>query len=139
MGLCKCPKRKVTTQFCYEHRVNVCEHCVVLNHPRVSIISFLNSFDLQLNFLKSYFHLNKTIFIICLFIELKKFTFSVWYSHIYFGYRIVIIVLIVFCVKKNWLLTNVLDYVVTVSYLCYFIQFYLDQDIYHDMFMKYIP
>lgn len=36
MGLCRCPKRKVTTQFCYEHRVNVCESCMVENHPNVS-------------------------------------------------------------------------------------------------------
>ena len=35
MGLCKCPKRKVTNQFCFEHRVNVCEHCMVSNHPKV--------------------------------------------------------------------------------------------------------
>ncbi|XP_066906453.1 zinc finger protein-like 1 homolog [Halyomorpha halys] len=41
MGLCKCPKRKVTTQFCYEHRVNVCEYCVVLNHPRCVVQSYL--------------------------------------------------------------------------------------------------
>lgn len=36
MGLCKCPKRKVTNQFCFEHRVNVCEHCMVTNHSKVS-------------------------------------------------------------------------------------------------------
>lgn len=35
MGLCKCPKRRVTNQFCFEHRVNVCEHCMVTNHPKV--------------------------------------------------------------------------------------------------------
>ena len=38
MGLCKCPKKKVTTQFCFEHRVNVCEHCLVANHPKVSVL-----------------------------------------------------------------------------------------------------
>ena len=38
MGLCKCPKKKVTNQFCFEHRVNVCEHCLVSNHTRVSTI-----------------------------------------------------------------------------------------------------
>ncbi|CAN7995536.1 unnamed protein product [Ixodes hexagonus] len=37
MGLCKCPKKKVTNQFCYEHRVNVCEHCMVSQHPTASI------------------------------------------------------------------------------------------------------
>lgn len=36
MGLCKCPKRDVTNQFCYEHRVNVCENCMVKSHPKVS-------------------------------------------------------------------------------------------------------
>lgn len=36
MGLCKCPKRKVTNLFCFEHRVNVCEHCLVSNHNKVS-------------------------------------------------------------------------------------------------------
>ena len=35
MGLCKCPKRRVTNQFCFEHRVNVCEHCMVQKHPKV--------------------------------------------------------------------------------------------------------
>ncbi|XP_022910943.1 zinc finger protein-like 1 homolog [Onthophagus taurus] len=41
MGLCKCPKRKVTNQFCFEHRVNVCEHCMVTNHPKCIIQSYL--------------------------------------------------------------------------------------------------
>nr|BAN21232.1 zinc finger protein-like 1 homolog [Riptortus pedestris] len=41
MGLCKCPKRKVTNQFCYEHRVNVCEYCVVQNHPKCVVQSYL--------------------------------------------------------------------------------------------------
>ena len=36
MGLCKCPKKKVTNLFCFEHRVNVCENCLVANHQRVS-------------------------------------------------------------------------------------------------------
>lgn len=35
MGLCKCPKRKVTNLFCFEHRVNVCENCLVANHAKV--------------------------------------------------------------------------------------------------------
>lgn len=35
MGLCKCPKRRVTTLFCFEHRVNVCESCLVSAHPKV--------------------------------------------------------------------------------------------------------
>ncbi|XP_058808484.1 zinc finger protein-like 1 [Phymastichus coffea] len=41
MGLCKCPKRKVTNQFCFEHRVNVCEHCMVTNHPKCVIQSYI--------------------------------------------------------------------------------------------------
>ena len=39
MGLCKCPKRKVTNLFCYEHRVNVCEYCLVQNHSKVCYFS----------------------------------------------------------------------------------------------------
>lgn len=42
MGLCKCPKRKVTTLFCFEHRVNVCEHCLIENHPRCVVQTYLN-------------------------------------------------------------------------------------------------
>lgn len=43
MGLCKCPKRRVTNLFCFEHRVNVCEHCMVTNHPKVlyAIIQYI--------------------------------------------------------------------------------------------------
>ncbi|XP_006901518.1 PREDICTED: zinc finger protein-like 1 [Elephantulus edwardii] len=41
MGLCKCPKRKVTNLFCFEHRVNVCEHCMVANHTKCIIQSYL--------------------------------------------------------------------------------------------------
>merc|ERR1711990_695308 len=42
MGLCKCPKRKVTNLFCYEHRVNVCEYCLVQNHSKCIVQSYLN-------------------------------------------------------------------------------------------------
>ncbi|XP_042296460.1 zinc finger protein-like 1 [Sceloporus undulatus] len=41
MGLCKCPKRKVTNLFCFEHRVNVCEHCIVANHTKCIVQSYL--------------------------------------------------------------------------------------------------
>ncbi|XP_031620215.1 zinc finger protein-like 1 homolog [Contarinia nasturtii] len=41
MGLCKCPKRLVTNQFCFEHRVNVCEHCMVNSHPKCIIQSYI--------------------------------------------------------------------------------------------------
>ncbi|KAH8284371.1 hypothetical protein KR018_010609 [Drosophila ironensis] len=43
MGLCKCPKRLVTNQFCFEHRVNVCEHCMVQSHPKVHTSSHFYS------------------------------------------------------------------------------------------------
>uniref|UniRef100_U5EWY3 Zinc finger protein-like 1 homolog n=1 Tax=Corethrella appendiculata TaxID=1370023 RepID=U5EWY3_9DIPT len=41
MGLCKCPKRQVTTQFCFEHRVNVCENCMVVNHKKCTVQSYI--------------------------------------------------------------------------------------------------
>lgn len=41
MGLCKCPRKKVTNQFCFEHRVNVCEHCMISNHPKCIVQSYL--------------------------------------------------------------------------------------------------
>jgi len=41
MGLCKCPKRKVTNQFCFEHRVNVCEWCMVSSHATCPVKSYL--------------------------------------------------------------------------------------------------
>ncbi|XP_050589305.1 zinc finger protein-like 1 [Bombus affinis] len=41
MGLCKCPKRRVTNLFCFEHRVNVCEHCMVTNHPKCIVQSYI--------------------------------------------------------------------------------------------------
>lgn len=41
MGLCKCPKRRVTNLFCFVHRVNVCEDCMVANHSRCVVQSYL--------------------------------------------------------------------------------------------------
>ncbi|XP_050311556.1 zinc finger protein-like 1 [Anthonomus grandis grandis] len=41
MGLCKCPKRRVTNQFCFEHRVCVCENCMVTNHPICVVQSYI--------------------------------------------------------------------------------------------------
>lgn len=41
MGLCKCPKKRVTNQFCFEHRVNVCEYCMVTNHSKCVVQSYL--------------------------------------------------------------------------------------------------
>lgn len=39
MGLCKC--RTVTTLFCFEHRRNVCERCVVTDHPQCVVKTYL--------------------------------------------------------------------------------------------------
>lgn len=57
MGLCKCPKRKVTNLFCFEHRVNVCEHCLVSNHNKVSAynagpVYIIKGFDLEPHYKK---------------------------------------------------------------------------------------
>lgn len=41
MGLCKCPKRKVTNLFCFEHDVNVCEDCLVTDHERCIVQSYV--------------------------------------------------------------------------------------------------
>uniref|UniRef100_T1I0L6 Zinc finger protein-like 1 homolog n=1 Tax=Rhodnius prolixus TaxID=13249 RepID=T1I0L6_RHOPR len=41
MGLCKCPKKKVTNLFCYEHRVNVCQSCMVKHHSKCIVQSYL--------------------------------------------------------------------------------------------------
>ena len=35
MGLCKC--RTVTNLFCFEHKKNVCEQCILPDHEKVSI------------------------------------------------------------------------------------------------------
>ncbi|VDO08170.1 unnamed protein product [Brugia timori] len=42
MGLCKCAKKKVTSLFCFEHRVNVCEYCLVENHCKCVVQSYLS-------------------------------------------------------------------------------------------------
>ncbi|VDK47710.1 unnamed protein product [Anisakis simplex] len=42
MGLCKCPKKKVTNLFCFEHRVNVCDYCLVHSHPKCVVQSYLS-------------------------------------------------------------------------------------------------
>ncbi|CAH8473494.1 unnamed protein product [Schistosoma bovis] len=41
MGLCKCERRRVTNLFCFEHRVNVCEFCLVANHHKCIVKSYL--------------------------------------------------------------------------------------------------
>ncbi|KAI7690109.1 Zinc finger protein-like 1, partial [Sarcoptes scabiei] len=43
MGLCKCPRKKVTNQFCFEHKVNVCEYCMIDGpHKLCYIAPYLN-------------------------------------------------------------------------------------------------
>lgn len=42
MGLCKCPQRKVSTLFCFKHHVNVCESCLVLEHPQCIVRSYVS-------------------------------------------------------------------------------------------------
>uniref|UniRef100_A0A7E4WD72 Zinc finger protein-like 1 homolog n=1 Tax=Panagrellus redivivus TaxID=6233 RepID=A0A7E4WD72_PANRE len=52
MGLCKCPKRKVTNLFCFEHRVNVCETCLTTNHEACVVqtyVSWLTDSDFDPN------------------------------------------------------------------------------------------
>jgi hypothetical protein len=39
MGLCKC--RVVTTLFCFQHRVNVCENCLVKDHDKCVVKTYL--------------------------------------------------------------------------------------------------
>ncbi|KAG5671406.1 hypothetical protein PVAND_001604 [Polypedilum vanderplanki] len=41
MGLCKCPKKTVSNLFCFDHRVTVCESCLVINHRKCVIQSYL--------------------------------------------------------------------------------------------------
>ncbi|XP_019853709.1 PREDICTED: zinc finger protein-like 1 homolog isoform X2 [Amphimedon queenslandica] len=41
MGLCKCPKKRVTNLFCFVHRVNVCEDCMIRQHSRCIVHSYL--------------------------------------------------------------------------------------------------
>lgn len=42
MGLCKCPQRKVSTLFCFKHHVNVCESCLVHEHPQCIVRSYMS-------------------------------------------------------------------------------------------------
>ncbi|KAI6236888.1 Zinc finger protein-like 1-like protein [Aphelenchoides besseyi] len=41
MGLCKCPKRRATNLFCFDHRCNVCEHCLVTDHEACVVQTYL--------------------------------------------------------------------------------------------------
>lgn len=41
MGLCRCPRKKVTNLFCFEHRVNVCDYCLVDQHQNCIVQSYL--------------------------------------------------------------------------------------------------
>ncbi|OQV20593.1 Zinc finger protein-like 1 [Hypsibius exemplaris] len=42
MGLCKCARKRMTNLFCFEHHVNVCEDCLVHDHSKCVIKSYLN-------------------------------------------------------------------------------------------------
>lgn len=42
MGVCKCKQRNVTNQFCYVCRTNVCESCMVKDHQRCIIKSYVH-------------------------------------------------------------------------------------------------
>ena len=42
MGLCRCPQRKVSTLFCFKHHVNVCESCLVNEHPQCIVRSYIS-------------------------------------------------------------------------------------------------
>lgn len=42
MGLCKCPQRKVSTLFCFQHHVNVCESCLVNDHSQCIVRSYVS-------------------------------------------------------------------------------------------------
>ncbi|CAF1189988.1 unnamed protein product [Didymodactylos carnosus] len=41
MGLCKCPNRKVTNLFCFQHHVNVCEQCLASQHSQCIVRSYV--------------------------------------------------------------------------------------------------
>ncbi|XP_044728804.1 zinc finger protein-like 1 [Chrysoperla carnea] len=41
MGLCKCPQRRMTNQFCFQHKSNVCEYCMIHYHPKCIVQSYL--------------------------------------------------------------------------------------------------
>ncbi|KAI3380799.1 hypothetical protein SNEBB_010056 [Seison nebaliae] len=41
MGLCKCPNRKVTSLFCFHHRTNVCEKCILSDHPQCVVRTYV--------------------------------------------------------------------------------------------------
>ncbi|CAI8019076.1 Zinc finger protein-like 1 [Geodia barretti] len=41
MGLCRCEKRRVTNLFCFVHQVNVCEDCMISQHHRCVVQSYL--------------------------------------------------------------------------------------------------
>lgn len=106
MGLCKCPKRQVTNQFCFEHRVNVCEHCMVASHQKVSELLF---FFLFMQKDESFFF----------------FFFSALFNHIFSGLKIVIIIQIVLYVAIHSKMRIVLDLFVFVS--IYYLLTYLNK------------
>ena len=119
MGLCKCPKRRVTNQFCFEHRVNVCEHCMVQKHPNVS-----PNFHLDLLTHRIQQPIPKLRNQVCMNIltDYNKFYksslfSSVWYKVIYNGFKTVTTTQIVHFVMKNLQMNLVFVYPAIVSLL----------------------
>ncbi|KAI0988027.1 hypothetical protein GJ496_005044 [Pomphorhynchus laevis] len=41
MGLCRCDKPKVSNLFCFKHQVNVCEECMIRDHERCVVQTYL--------------------------------------------------------------------------------------------------
>lgn len=70
MGLCKCPKRKVTSLFCFVHRVNVCEDCIVSQHSKCVVQSYLkwledSDYDLNCALCNQSIEEGETVRLIC--------------------------------------------------------------------------
>lgn len=71
MGLCKCPRKKVTNQFCFEHKVNVCEYCMVDGAHKTCIVGpYLNwlensNFENKCNLCQTDLNTSPTIRLCC--------------------------------------------------------------------------
>uniref|UniRef100_A0A6G3MH88 Zinc finger protein-like 1 homolog (Trinotate prediction) n=1 Tax=Henneguya salminicola TaxID=69463 RepID=A0A6G3MH88_HENSL len=40
MGICRCHRLSTTNHFCYEHRMNVCQYCVLESHQNCIVKSY---------------------------------------------------------------------------------------------------
>ena len=121
MGLCKCPKRRVTNQFCFEHRVNVCEHCMVQKHPNVSPNFHLDlltySSDSTTNSETTKSSLHEYFDRLQQVLQKSSLFSSVWYKVIYNGFKTVTTTQIVHFVMKNLQMNLVFVYPAIVSLL----------------------